>query len=158
MGPDGSLTALPALTKALAAGANGAAEVRANRTGDLLVVSERREQSPRDIFAIGNEGSLGNPVVTTAAGSTPFRFRLHDARRSHRVGSRPGSASSYIANGNGSLDVISAAAPTLQRATCWLIVTNSGRFALHGERRQRNRPRVSPSTRTAHSRALPTRA
>ena len=128
MGPDGSLTALPSLTKALAAGANGAAEVRANRTGDLLVVSER-VSNRLETFAIANDGSLGNPVITPAAGSTPFGFDFTTRGEVVVSEAATGSASSYVANADGSLSVVSAAAPTLQRAPCWLIVSNSGRFA-----------------------------
>ena len=128
MGPDGSLTVLPALTKALAAGANGAAEVRANRTGDLLVVSER-VSNRLETFAIAEDGSLGNPVITPAAGSTPFGFDFTTRGEVVVSEAATGSASSYVANGDGSLSVVSAAAPTLQRAPCWLIVNNSGRFA-----------------------------
>jgi 6-phosphogluconolactonase len=128
MGADGSLTALPALTKALAAGANGAAEVRANSTGDLLVVSER-VSNRLETFAIGKGGSLGDPVITTAAGSTPFGFDFTTRGEVIVSEAGTGSASSYVANRNGSLSVVSAATPTLQRAPCWLIVNNSGRFA-----------------------------
>ena len=128
MGADGSLTALPALTKALAAGANGAAEVRANSTGDLLVVSER-VSNRLETFAIGKDGSLGDPVITMAAGSTPFGFDFTTRGEVIVSEAGTGSASSYVANRNGSLSVVSAATPTLQRAPCWLIVNNSGRFA-----------------------------
>jgi 6-phosphogluconolactonase (cycloisomerase 2 family) len=128
LGSDGSLTALPGLTKALAAGANGAAEVRANPTGDLVVVSER-VSNRLETFAVANDGSLGDPVVTPAAGTTPFGFDFTTRGQVVVSEAASASASSYAVNADGSLSVISAAAPTLQRATCWLIVSNSGRFA-----------------------------
>jgi 6-phosphogluconolactonase (cycloisomerase 2 family) len=114
LGNDGSLTAVPGKTKALAAGANGAAEVRANPTGSL---------------AVNKDGSLADPVLTAAAGNTPFGFDY--TTRGQVIVSEAGSAtaSSYETNADGSLSVVSAAAPTLQRAPCWLIVNNSGRFA-----------------------------
>jgi len=128
LGQDGSLTPQPAKTKALAAGANGAAEVRANRQGNLVVVSER-VSNRLETFAIAKDGSLGDPVVTPAAGTTPFGFDF--TTRGEVIVSEAGSASasSYAANVDGSLSVVSAAAPTQQRAPCWLIVNNSGRFA-----------------------------
>jgi 6-phosphogluconolactonase len=128
LGQDGSLTPQPGKTKALAAGADGAAEVRANRQGNLVVVSER-VSNRLETFAVAKDGSLGDPVVTPAAGTTPFGFDF--TTRGEVVVSEAGtaSASSYVANTDGSLSVISAAAPTLQAATCWLIVNNSGRFA-----------------------------
>jgi 6-phosphogluconolactonase len=128
LGTDGSLTPLPGKTKALAAGADGAAEVRANSTGGLLVVSER-VSNRLETFDVANDGSLGDPVVSPSAGNTPFGFDF--TTRGQVLVSEAGSASasSYAANANGSLSVISAASPTLQQAPCWLIVTNSGRFA-----------------------------
>ena len=128
LGSDGSLTALPGLTKALAAGANGAAEVRANPTGDLVVVSER-VSNRLETFAVATDGSLGDPVVTPAAGTTAFGFDFTTRGQVVVSEAASASASSYAVNADGSLSVISAAAPTLQRATCWLIVNNSGRFA-----------------------------
>jgi 6-phosphogluconolactonase len=128
MGSDGSLTALPSLTKALPAGANGAAQVRANPTGDMLVVSER-VSNRLETFAIRNDGSLGDGVVTASAGTTPFGFDFAKHGQVIVSEAASASASSYAPNRDGSLSVVTAAAPTLQRATCWLIVNNSGRFA-----------------------------
>jgi 6-phosphogluconolactonase len=128
IGNDGSLTPQPARTKALAAGANGAAEVRVSPNGKVLVVSER-VSNRLATFAIGNDGTLGDPVVTPSAGTAAFGFDF--TQRGQVVVSEAGSASasSYNINGDGSLGVVSAATATLQRATCWLIVNNSGRFA-----------------------------
>lgn len=128
IGNDGSLTAIPGLTKALPAGANGAAEVRVSPNGQLLVVSER-VSNRLDTFTIGNDGSLGDGVTTAAAGTTPFGFDFTTRGQVVVSEAGSGSASSYNVNGDGSLAVASAAAATLQRAPCWLIVNNSGRFA-----------------------------
>lgn len=128
LGQDGSLTPRPGQTKALAAGANGAAEVRANRQGNLVVVSER-VSNRLETFAVAKDGSLGDPVVTPAAGTTPFGFDFTTRGEVIVSEAATASASSYVPNQDGSLSTISAAAPTLQRATCWLIVNNSGRFA-----------------------------
>ena len=128
IGSDGSLTAQPGKTKALAVGANGAAEVRANRQGNLVVVSER-VSNRLETFAVANDGSLGDPVLTPATGTTPCGFDFTTRGQVIVSEAASASASSYAANGDGSLSVISAAAPTLQRAPCWLIVNNSGRFA-----------------------------
>lgn len=128
MGNDGSLTPLPGLTKALAAGANGAAEVRVSPNGQLLVVSER-VANRLETFKVNGDGSLGDPVVTPAAGTTPFGFDFTTRGQVIVSEAASGSASSYDAAANGALSVVSAAAPTLQRAPCWLIVNNSGRFA-----------------------------
>jgi 6-phosphogluconolactonase (cycloisomerase 2 family) len=128
IGNDGALTPLPGKTKALAAGANGAAEVRVTPNGQWLVVSER-VSNRLETFAVGKDGSLGDPVVTPAAGNTAFGFDFTPRGQPIVSEAASGSASSYNLNADGSLSVVSAAAPTLQRATCWLIVNNSGRFA-----------------------------
>jgi 6-phosphogluconolactonase (cycloisomerase 2 family) len=128
MASDGSLTALTDLTKALSAGASGAAEVRASPTGDRLVVTER-VSNRLETFAIRADGSLGDGVVTPSAGTTPFGFDFTQRGQVIVSEAASGSASSYTPNADGSLTVVSAVAPTLQRAPCWLIVNNSGRFA-----------------------------
>jgi 6-phosphogluconolactonase (cycloisomerase 2 family) len=128
IGPDGSLTPLPGKTKALAAGANGAAEVRVSPNGQLLVVSER-VSNRLETFAVGKDGSLGDPVVTPAAGNTAFGFDFTTRGQPIVSEAASGSVSSYNVLADGTLSVVSAAASTLQRATCWLIVDNSGRFA-----------------------------
>jgi 6-phosphogluconolactonase len=128
LGSDGSLTALPAQTKALAAGANGAAEVRVSPNGHALVVSER-VSNRLETFLIGQGGTLGAPAVTPAAGNVAFGFDFTQRGQVIVSEAGSGSASSYNMNGDGSLSVVSAAAPTFQRAVCWLIVNNSGKFA-----------------------------
>ena len=128
IGSDGSLTALPGKTKALPAGANGAAEVRLSPNGHVLIVSER-VSNRLETFTVGSDGSLGDGVVTPAAGNTPFGFDFTTRGQVVVSEAASGSASSYNVNDDGSLAVATAAAPTLQRAPCWLIVNNAGRFA-----------------------------
>lgn len=128
LGIDGSLTPRPAQTKALSAGAAGAAEVRVSPNGALLVVTER-VSNRFETFAVNNDGSLGDPVITAAAGTVPFGFDFTTRGQVISSEAASGSASSYAPNADGSLSVISAAAPTLQRAPCWLIVDPSGQFA-----------------------------
>jgi 6-phosphogluconolactonase len=128
IGNDGDLTALPAKTKALAAGASGAAQVRVSPNGQVLVVSER-VSNRFETFAVGKDGTLGEPVITASAGTTPFGFDFTTRGQPIVSEAGSGSASSYNVNADLTLGVVSAAAPTLQRAPCWLIVDNSGRFA-----------------------------
>ena len=78
---------------------------------------------------VANDGSLGDGVVTPAAGTTPFGFDFTTRGQVIASEAASGSASSYNVNADGSLAVATGAASTLQQAPCWLIVTNSGRFA-----------------------------
>ena len=128
IGSDGSLTALPSKTKALPAGADGAAEVRLSPNGHLLVVSER-VSNRLETLTVGADGALGDGVVTPDAGITPFGFDFTTRGQVIVSEAASGSASSYNVNGDGTLAVATAAASTTQRAPCWLIVNNSGRFA-----------------------------
>jgi 6-phosphogluconolactonase len=128
IGSDGSLTALPGKTKSLPVGANGAATIRLSPNGQLLVVTER-VSNRLETFTVRGDGSLGDGIVTTDAGNTPFGFDFTTRGQVIVSEAASGSASSYNVNDDGSLAVASAASPTLQRAPCWLIVNNSGRFA-----------------------------
>jgi 6-phosphogluconolactonase (cycloisomerase 2 family) len=102
--------------------------VRVSPNGQVLVVSER-VSNRLEAFAIGNGGALGNPVITPAAGNVAFGFDFTARGQVIVSEAGSGSASSYNMNADGSLSIASAAAATLQRAPCWLIVNNSGRFA-----------------------------
>jgi 6-phosphogluconolactonase (cycloisomerase 2 family) len=128
IGSNGSLTPLPAFTKALSAGAAGAAEVRLSPDGRVLTVTER-QANRLEVFLVKGDGSLDGPVVTPSAGNVPFGFDYTPRGLAVVSEAGTGSASSYRSLASGALSVVSAAAPTLQRAPCWLIVDNAGRFA-----------------------------
>ena len=94
----------------------------------MLIVSER-VSNRLETFSVGSDASLGDGVVTPDAGNTPFGFDFTTRGQVVVSEAASGSASSYNVNAGGSLTVASAAVSTLQRAPCWLIVNNSGRFA-----------------------------
>ena len=58
---------------------------RESDRANLVVVSER-VSNRLETFAVAKDGSLGDPVVTAAAGNYAVRLRLRDARPGHRVG------------------------------------------------------------------------
>ena len=80
-------------------------------------------QRGRDLVGeVGDVGGLGGPAGDAA-------------ERDVEAGGGQGglsAASSYEVSANGSLTVVSGSAPTFQRAACWLVVTNDGRYAYTG--------------------------
>lgn len=127
VGGDGTLT--PAGTRALSAGAAGAAAIRVSPDGQRLAVTERASNTI-DGFAIGNDDSLGSPMTTTSAGLVPFGFDYTPRGQIAVSEAGSGSASSYTQARDGTLDLVSGPVSTSgQAAPCWLIVDPPGRFA-----------------------------
>jgi 6-phosphogluconolactonase (cycloisomerase 2 family) len=122
------LVPLPHSTRALAAGANGAAAVRFTPGGRFLIVSERGSNR-LETFRVDSNGRLGLPVVSPASGGASFGFDItpHDQPV---VSETQGSVSSYALDAtSGTLTPITASAPTHGAAACWLTITTGAGFA-----------------------------
>lgn len=79
------------------------------------------------LFPVGDNGVAGSPVAEPSAGASPFAIRF--GRGSVvLISEAAGSVSSYHLRDE-TLDVISGAVANTQKATCWLTVTRSARFA-----------------------------
>jgi len=128
IGDDGSLTRVPAWTRAISAGASGAAAVRFNHDGTLLAVAERTSQTI-DTYLVHDDGSLSTAISNHSNGAVPFGFDF--TPQGTLIASEAGAtaASSYVANAAGVLSVVTASASTFQAAPCWLIATGNGRYA-----------------------------
>jgi 6-phosphogluconolactonase (cycloisomerase 2 family) len=128
---DGSLKPVPGGTRALAPGAQGAAQVSVTPDGRSLVVSERLanrlETLPLDFL-----GRPGRPVVTASSGAVPFGFAI--AGNGTIVVSEAGvsSVSSYRAGFHGALRTVTPSLLVGQGAACWVAISPSGRFAYTG--------------------------
>jgi 6-phosphogluconolactonase (cycloisomerase 2 family) len=130
---DGKLTPLAGSTRALSSGLAGPAQVQFSPDGNLLVVTEKATNII-DVFPIDNNGLPGGRVSTGSAGPTPFGFSfgLRDQIFvSEAFGGAAGASavSSYIANSDGTLTLVSGSVPTTETAACWVVVTRNGRFA-----------------------------
>src|SRR5690348_1636797 len=126
----GGLRAEPRLTRALSAGAGGAAAVRFDPAERLLAVTERTSNTI-DVFTVDENGRLSrHPVTSTAAGNTPFGFDWTPRRQLISSEAGSGSASSYTVTRTSLLNA-TAGSPvsTQQAAPCWLITSHDGRFA-----------------------------
>jgi 6-phosphogluconolactonase (cycloisomerase 2 family) len=126
---DGTLRVIG--TQALAAGANGAAQVSVTPDGKALVVSERLANR-LETLPLDSAGRPGEPVATASSGAVPFGFGI--TQKGTIVVSEAGasSVSSYRLGEGGALGVVSASLPVGQGAACWVAVSPSGRFAYTG--------------------------
>jgi 6-phosphogluconolactonase len=131
---EGELTPLAGSTRPLAGGsAADPAEVRFNPDGTLLVVTEK-DTNVIDAYTVGANGLASGPVANPSNGVTPFGFEFDNSGHivvSEAFGGAPNAAavSSYNASPGGALSVVSGSVPNGQTASCWVVITNSGRYA-----------------------------
>lgn len=129
---EGQLTPISGSTRALSAPATGPAQVELSPDGDLLVVTEK-DTNLIDVFPVDRNGLLGTRVSTASHGSTPFGFEFGKRNLlivSEAFGGAPNASamSSYVANQDGSLALVTGSAPTHQTAACWAVVDKGGRL------------------------------
>jgi 6-phosphogluconolactonase (cycloisomerase 2 family) len=108
----------------------GPAEVLFDRFGRTLAVTEKATNRVTT-YAARADGTLGQPVVTAAAGVTPFGFvfDVSDHLLSAEAGSSSLSSYKLVGIPATTPKVISGAVPNFQAAACWAAVTPDGRFA-----------------------------
>ena len=129
---DGSLRPIPASTRTLGGVAVGPAQVGFNKSGDILVVTEKAANAIA-VYAVGDDGVTSSAQTNPSVGTTPFGFTFdrHDTLLvSEAFGGATGASalSSYETEGQ-SLETESASIPTHQSAACWVVVTRTGQFA-----------------------------
>jgi 6-phosphogluconolactonase (cycloisomerase 2 family) len=131
--PSGELSSIAGSTRPLSTGASGPAQVSFAPGGQSLVVTEKATNAI-STYAVDQNGVATGPVVTPAAGTTPFGFGF--TRNGTLVvseacggGANASAVSSYGFDTDGTWDVISASVATTETAACWIVVTNSGRYA-----------------------------
>jgi len=123
----GRLTAIPNSNVNVPGGtAGGANDIRFSPDGSQLLLTESATNQI-DIFPIGDDGVAGSPVGQASAGGSPFGIRFgHEGVAV--VSEAAGSASSYQL-GDLTLTVISGAVVNTQKASCWISLTRTGRYA-----------------------------
>lgn len=122
---EGNLMGMPGGTANILGGSPG--QVQFDDHGELLVVSDRTSQE-FEVFRLGKDDGLQRLYAAPSAGVTPFGFAFahNDVMVVSEAGS--GSASSYQLNDQ-SLTPISAVVTNAQRAACWVVITNNGKYA-----------------------------
>jgi 6-phosphogluconolactonase len=99
-----------------------AAQIGISPDGLWIVVSERAVNEI-DLIPLDQNHVPGAPRSATSAGSGPFGFAFSDAARLYVSEAGAGTTSAYEVDSQDALDVLSAAVPTQQQATCWLVIT-----------------------------------
>jgi len=130
---DGRLTPLAGSTRPLSAASTGPAQVQFDPDGRVLVVTEKATNII-DTYTIGADGIASGPTVHASAGATPFGFAFDqrgDLVVSDAFGGAPGAGalSSYSVSAAGGLTTITGVVPDGQGAPCWVVTTNSSRYA-----------------------------
>lgn len=128
----GSLRPVTGATYALSQEGAAGAQVGFDPSGRFLIVTERATDRI-DVFPVQRDGRLGALRSQASSGRTPFGFQF--AGDSLVVSEAFGGAanastvSSYRLERDGSLTAVTAAAPTMQTAACWIAVPRGERFA-----------------------------
>jgi 6-phosphogluconolactonase len=135
VGEDGTLTPLAGSTRLLIGGvAANPAQVGFSHDGDLLVVTEKNGNR-LNTYTIDDDGLPSAPINNPSSGMTPFGFAFNNADTlvvSEAFGgaANQSAASSYSASNSGVLSGITSSVPNSQTASCWVVITNNGKFAL----------------------------
>lgn len=129
---DGHLTGITGSNQSLSTGAAGPAQIQFNNEGTQLVVTEKATNTI-DVYPVAN-GVAGIRISYPSVGDTPFGFAFGNSGEliiADAFGGMPGlsALTSYSLNNMGDLNLISGPIGTTQTAACWVVITNSGRFA-----------------------------
>lgn len=123
--------AIDAASLTLGPASDGPSTINASRDGRFLFVTQR-DGNAIDVIRVDQDGSLSRLERTPSSGGGPFGFAVTPRNQllvSEASGDAPnGAVSSYHAEPDGALREISKSLSTHQAATCWLVVTNDGRF------------------------------
>jgi 6-phosphogluconolactonase len=134
VGEDGTLTQLAGSTRPLIdGGAADPAQIGFSHDGDLLVVTDKAGNR-LNTYTINEDGLPSPPIDNSSNAMTPFGFAFNNAGTlvvSEAFGgaANQAAASSYEAQEDGTLNVISGSVPNSQTASCWVQITNNGKFA-----------------------------
>ncbi len=125
---DGKLSVILNSIRPLSNNSAGPAEISFNPDGDVLVVTEKNNNSI-DTYIVDNDGVANGPIVKASNGKTPFGFAFD--RKGILIVSEAasGALSSYAVNHDGSLETISGSIPDFHAAPCWVVATKNSKFA-----------------------------
>jgi 6-phosphogluconolactonase len=105
------------------------AEVSFSLDGSVLMVTEKGDQLV-DTYTVNWDGTVSGPISNLSSGPTPFGFEFTHSRIAlvAEAGGSSDALSSYRADENGKLDLITGSLLDGQKASCWAIVTSDGRY------------------------------
>ncbi|MGH9396768.1 MAG: lactonase family protein [Terriglobia bacterium] len=126
------LVPLAGSARPLAGGSAAApAEVSFSLDGSILMVTEKGTQTI-DTYTVNRDGTASGPVSNRSSGPTPFGFEFTHRRIavvSEANAAATNAASSYMAEEDGQLRLITGSLSDGQKAACWAVVTSDGRYA-----------------------------
>jgi len=123
------LVPLPGSQRPLAGGLSAQpAEVSFNAEGDVLLVSEKGTQLI-DTYRLNFLGYASGPTSHASSGVTPFGFSVTNRGYAIVSEAASGAVSSYEVGEDGAFDLVSGSVALGQKAPCWLVTTNDGRYA-----------------------------
>lgn len=134
VGSDGRLTPIPDSFRALSSPIAVPGEVQFSPDGQSLIVTGK-VGSIIDVFAVGSDGLLSDPVQNASAGPRPFAAAFRNDGRLLIVESglpdlNESGVSSYdLLASTGTLSVITAAEKNVQTDSCWIVITNDQKYA-----------------------------
>ncbi|HKX83383.1 MAG TPA: beta-propeller fold lactonase family protein [Pyrinomonadaceae bacterium] len=134
IGDDGTLTPIAGSTRPLIGGAAaGPAQVGFNNEGTLLAVTEKMGNRI-NTYTVDSNGVASAPISNPSSGMTPFGFEFTSSGFlivSEAFGGMPNlsAVSSYSVSGSGTLGLESGSVPNQETAACWVVTTNSGKYA-----------------------------
>jgi 6-phosphogluconolactonase len=109
------------------------AQIQFNPLGNVLVVTEKATNFI-DTYAVDGNGVASEPVLNLSHGVTPFGFSF--SKQGFLIVSEAfaglpdiSAVSSYAITADNELRVITPSAPTEETAACWIVITESGKFA-----------------------------
>jgi 6-phosphogluconolactonase (cycloisomerase 2 family) len=102
-------------------------DIRFTPDGTRLVVTVEGTNEI-DIFALDSAGLVTGVTAQAAAGVGPFGFKFGRGGVLVNVEANSASASTYVLNSDDTLTVVSGALPDTQAATCWISLTQDGKF------------------------------
>lgn len=134
VGEDGTLTQLAGSSRPLIdGGAADPAQIGFSHDGDLLVVTDKAGNR-LNTYTINEDGLPSPPIDNPSNGMTPFGFAFNNAdtlvvSEAFNGAANQSAASSYDAAEDGTLSVVSGSVANSQTASCWVVITKSGKLA-----------------------------
>lgn len=132
--PDGHLSPLLNSSRPLSACGSNPGQVGFNPSGTLLAVTEKAT-SVITSYTVGSNGLPSAPIVSPAiSGTFPFSLAFNSkglllVTDDFNDASKAGGASSFKASPDGHFTLVSGSIPTLNTATCWVVITGDDRYA-----------------------------
>jgi len=118
----GKLTPIAGSNMTLHATDTNAAQIAISPDGLWIVITEHGSNQI-DVLPLEQKHVPGTVRTTTSAGRGPFGFAFSNALRLYVSEAGAGTTSAYEIASEGTLRALSAAIPTQQQATCWLVIT-----------------------------------